>query len=126
TPFPYTTLFRSARAVREMEQVGEVDGRLVRQPVADRAQHGESADPRVEDAYRSWISHRHPSGNESNGPYRQAVTEARHRVEHDARLGMPRQLAPQPLHVRVDRVVVQVVRVAPHLVAQLGAGQHAL
>src|SRR5207302_3269682 len=115
-----------ARAVREMEQVGEVDRRLVRKPVADRPQHGEPADPRVEDAYRSWISHLYLPGNESNGPYRQAVTEARYRVEHDARLGMPRQLAPQPLHVRVDGVIVEVVRIAPDLVAQLGAGQHAL
>src|SRR6266567_4798947 len=115
-----------ARPVWEMEQVGQVDRRLVRQPLADRAQYGQSADPRVEDAYRSWITHRRQPREESNGPYRQAVTQARHRVEHDARLGMPRQLASQPLHVGVDRVVVEVVRVAPDLVAQLGAGQHAL
>src|SRR3979411_2875339 len=56
---------------------------------------------------------------------RQTVTEARHRLEGHTWVGQIRQLAPETLDVRVHGVIVEVVRVAPHLVAKLGARENA-
>src|SRR5205823_6673156 len=57
---------------------------------------------------------------------RQPVTESGNRLQAHACVGALRKLAPQPLDVRVDGMVVEVVRITPHLVSQLRARQDSL
>src|SRR5438270_8894776 len=54
----------------------------------------------------------------------QTVAETGHRFDRDPGLAMRLQLLAQALDVRVDRVVVDIGEVAPHLLQQLGAGEH--
>src|ERR1700682_6345483 len=61
-----------------------------------------------------------------NGLDGETVTQAWDGLEADAGVGQIRQLAPETLNVRIHRVIVQIVRVAPHLVAKLGSCEDAL
>jgi hypothetical protein len=46
-----------AHAIRHPRCVPEIYGMLVGQTVPDLREHGQPADPRVEDAYGPWVAH---------------------------------------------------------------------
>src|SRR2546425_1799612 len=66
-----------------------------------------------------------PIGRSSptSAPRRKPIAEAGYRLQRDPAVSPTLELAPQPLHVGVYRMVVDLGQIAPDLVQQLGTGE---